>query len=78
MPVFSYFEPNTPRHAKLTTSAGDHTRYIRMMATAAPYVQSGKVVGAPTLGWKSNELNAQVRLIAPLWGSLNLAVPNRG
>lgn len=78
MPVFSYFEPNTPRHAKLTTSASDHTRYLRLMATAAPYVQSGKVLSAPTLGWKSNELNAQVRIIAPIWGGVNGLVPNRG
>ena len=78
MPVFSYFEPNAPRHARLTTSAGDHTRYLRLMAAAAPYVQSGKVLSAPTLGWKSNELNAQVRIIAPIWGGVNGLVPNRG
>ncbi len=77
MPVTSYFEISEPRHARLTTSASDHTRYVRMMAQAAPYIQNGKVVGAPTLGWKSNELNAQVRLIAPLWGSLNAFIPNR-
>lgn len=77
MPVFSYFEPNTPRHVKLTTSAGDHTRYVRLMAQAAPYIQSGQQVGAPTLGWKSPSLNAEVRLIAPLWGSLNAFIPNR-
>ena len=77
MPVQSYFEPNAPRHAKLTTSASDHTRYVRLMATAAPYIQPGKVLSAPTLGWKTNELNAQVRIIAPLWGSLNAVIPNR-
>lgn len=77
MPVFSYFEVDTPRHAKLTSSAGDHTRYVRLLATAAPYVQSGKVMGAPTLGWKSPELNAQVRLIAPIYGKLNTFIPNR-
>jgi hypothetical protein len=77
MPVFSYFEPDTPRHAKLTSSAGDHTRYVRIMAAAAPYIQSGRVIGAPTLGWKSNELDAQVRMIAPLWGRLNSFIPNR-
>lgn len=77
MPVFSYFEPNTPRHATLTTSAGDHTRYVRLMAQAAPYVQSGQQVGAPTLGWKSPSLSADVRLIAPLWGSVNAFIPNR-
>lgn len=78
MPVFSYFEPNTPRHAKLTTSAGDHTRYVRLMAAAAPYVQSGQVLSAPRLGWKSNELNAQMRIIAPIWRGVNGFVPNRG
>ena len=77
MPVFSFFEIDTPRHARLTTSAGDHTRYVRIMAAAAPYVQSGRTVGAPTLGWKSPELNAQVRMIAPIWGRLNAISPNR-
>lgn len=77
MPVFSYFEPDTPRHAKLTTSAGDHTRYVRLMAQAAPYIQSGQQVSAPTLGWKSPSLSAEVRLIAPLWGSVNAFIPNR-
>jgi hypothetical protein len=77
MPVFSYFEPDTPRHVALTTSAGDHTRYVRLMAQAAPYIQGGKQVGAPTLGWKSPSMNKEVQLIAPLWGSLNAFIPNR-
>jgi hypothetical protein len=77
MPVESYFEMNEPRHVRLTTSAGEHTRYVRMMAQAAPYIQNGQVVGAPTLGWKSPALNTQVRLIAPLWGNINAFIPNR-
>lgn len=77
MPVFSYFESDAPRHVKLTSSAGDHTRYVRMMATVAPYIQAGKVMTGPTLGWKSPELNAQVRVIAPIYGKLNAFIPNR-
>ena len=77
MPVFSYFEPDQPRHVRLTTSAGEHTRYVRMMAQAAPYIQNGQQVGAPTLGWKSPSLNKEIQLIAPLWGSLNAFIPNR-
>jgi len=77
MPVESYFEINTPRHVKLTTSASEHTRYVRMMAQAAPYITNGQLVGSPTLGWKSPALNTQVRLIAPLWGGLNGLIPNR-
>jgi hypothetical protein len=77
MPVTSYFEPDTPRHVKLTTDASDHTRYVKMMAQIAPYIQNGKLNSAPTLGWKSPELNAQVRIIAPLYGKLNAFIPNR-
>jgi hypothetical protein len=77
MPVESFFEISEPRHVRLTSSAGEHTRYVRMMAQAAPYIQSGRLVGAPTLGWKSPALNAEVRLIAPLWGALNTFLPNR-
>lgn len=77
MPVESYFEMNEPRHVRLTTSASEHTRYVRMMAQAAPYITNGQQVGAPTLGWKSPALNAEVRLIAPLWGNINAFIPNR-
>jgi len=77
MPVESYFEINQPRHVRLTTSASEHTRYIRMMAQAAPYITNGQQVGAPRLGWKSPALNAEVRLIAPLWGNINAFIPNR-
>jgi hypothetical protein len=77
MPVQSYFEIDAPRHVKLTTSASDHTRAVRLMATVAPYIQSGQVLRAPTLGWKSPALNAQVQTIAPLYGKLNAFIPNR-
>jgi hypothetical protein len=77
MPVESYFEISQPRHVRLTSTAGEHTRYVRMMAQAAPYITSGQQVGAPRLGWKSPSLNAEVRLIAPLWGALNTFLPNR-
>ncbi len=77
MPVFSYFEMDAPRHVKLTTSAGDHTRYVRIMAAAAPYIQNGKQAGTPKPTWMSPELNAQVRLIAHIWWKLNGVIPGR-
>ena len=76
MPVESYLELNAPRHARLTTSASEHTRYLRMAAQVAPYIRNG-VAAAPALGWKSNEISAQARLIAPLYGILNGLYPNR-
>ena len=75
MPIDSYFEPSVPRHVK-TGSAGDHTRHVRLLATVAPYINKG-VAAAPTLGWKSNELSAQARLVLPIYGSLNAFIPNR-
>jgi hypothetical protein len=76
MPVSSYLELNTPRHAALTTDASEHTRYIRLAATVAPYINSG-VAAAPILGWKSPSISTDARLIAPLYGILNGFLPNR-
>jgi hypothetical protein len=77
MPVRSFFELNEPRHVRLTTDASDHTRAVRLMATVAPYIQNGKVLQGPTLGWKSPALNAEVRTIAPIYGLVNSFLPNR-
>lgn len=76
MPVSSFLEPNAPRHVRLTTDASEHTRYLRMAAQVAPYINQG-VGAAPRLGWKSPEISAQARLIAPLYGILNNVLPNR-
>lgn len=76
MPKESFLELNAPRHTPLPTSASEYTRYLRMAATVAPYIKNG-VAAAPTLGWKSNELSAQARLVAPLYGILNGLYPNR-
>ena len=77
MPVQSFFELNEPRHRPLPSSASDHTRAVRLMATVAPYIQPGQVLQGPTLGWKSPALNAEVRAIAPIYGLLNSFLPNR-
>ena len=76
MPVRSFLELNEPRHVKLTTDASEHTRYLRMAAQVAPYINDG-VSAAPRLGWKSPELSAQARLVAPLYGIINGLYPNR-
>ena len=76
MTVSSFLELNDPRHVRLTTSASEHTRYLRMAATVAPYITNGGQ-RAPTLGWKSNELSAQARLMVPIYGILNGLYPNR-
>ena len=75
MPTTPYLEPSAPRR-NIVGNASDHTRYVKLMATVAPYINNG-VNAAPTLGWKSPELSAQARLIVPLYGILNGIIPNR-
>jgi hypothetical protein len=76
MPVASYLETGPTPHVRLTTSASEHTRYIRMAATVAPYINNG-VAAAPTLGWKSNEISASARLFTPIYGKFKAFIPNR-
>lgn len=76
MPVTSYFEIDTPRHARNVGDASEHTRYLRLTATVAPYINSG-VAAAPILGWKSPEISAGARLVAPIYGRIVKFVPNR-
>lgn len=76
MPVVSYFEMDTPRHARNVGSASEHTRFLRLTATVAPYINNG-VAAAPLLGWKSNEISAGARLIAPIYGKVLSFLPNR-
>lgn len=76
MPTHSYLETSDTPHVKLTADASDHTRYIRMAATIAPYINKG-VSAAPTLGWKSNEVSTSARLFAPIYGRYKAFIPNR-
>jgi hypothetical protein len=77
MPTSPFFEVSPQqRHIGPPADASDHTRYIRLTATIAPYINGG--VGArPTLGWKSPELAAQMRLITPIYGQVLAFLPNR-
>ena len=78
MPTSPFFEVSPQqRHVGPPADASDYTRYVRMMATVAPYIVDGTQLRAPTLGWKSPELNAQVRIISPIFGQLNAFIPNR-
>ena len=76
MPIRSFLELNEPRHVRLTTDASEHTRFVRLAAQIAPYINNG-TSAAPRLGWKSPELSAQARLVAPIYGILNSFIPNR-
>ena len=76
MPTSPFLEINPPqRHIGPPVDASDYTRAVRLMATVGPYLSNPSK--GPTLGWKSNELSAQVRALAPLYGILRSNFPNR-
>jgi hypothetical protein len=77
MPTSSFLEVNPPaRHVGPPADASDYTRAVRLMATVAPYLGTG-ANSKPTLGWKSNELAAQVAITKPVYGLLRNLYPNR-
>lgn len=77
MPVSSFFEVSpVQRHIGPPADASEYTKHVRLLAAIAPYIGNG-VAAAPTLGWKSPRLSAEMRAIAPIFGQLNAFIPNR-
>lgn len=80
MPVRSFIElgNNGVRHVGLTSDASEHTRYLRMSATLAPYIANGVNPTPNALGWRNQSANLDARIIAPIYGSVRAFLPNRG
>lgn len=78
MPTSPFFEVSpTQRHIGPPADASEYTKFIRQMATVAPYINDGTgQVGAPTLGWKSPSLSTQVRIFAPIYGQVRSFIPS--
>lgn len=79
MPTNPFFEVSPQqRHIGPPADASDYTRYVRLAASIAPYVNNKVTVpGRPTLGWKSPRLAAEVAVISPIFGQFNAFLPNR-
>ena len=81
MPVRSFLEldgKGVQVHVGLTSDASEHTRYIRMAATLAPYISNGVSPVPNALGWRSMDANRDARIIAPIFGRVRSFLPNRG
>ncbi len=81
MPVRSFLElggAGKQVHVGLTTDASEHTRYIRMAATIAPYISKGVSPVPNALGWRSMDASRDARIIAPIFGNVRSFLPNRG
>jgi hypothetical protein len=81
MPVSSFLElggGGAKIHRPLTSDASEHTRYIRMAATIAPYINKGVSPVPNALGWRSMDASRDARVIAPIYGLVRAFLPNRG
>jgi hypothetical protein len=79
MPVAqSFFEPGaTQRHLR-GVDASEYTRFVRMAATVAPYINPTTPIGTPNpLGWRSQQANLDARVVSTLFSGLRPFVANK-
>lgn len=78
MPTSPWFEvAPQQRHVGPPGNASDYTKFVRQMATIAPYINNGVgQAGTPTLGWKSPALATEVRAFAPIYGLVRGFLPS--
>lgn len=80
MPIASYLESNGTPHAKLWRTASEHTRFVRMAATIAPFVNNANGLNVPKGGWNSKSggmaASRDARLIAPVYATFKTFAPN--
>ena len=81
MPVAqSFFEPGrTPatRHMR-GVDASEYTRFVRMSATVAPYINTTTTIGRPnSLGWRNQQANLDANVVSTLFSGLRPFVVNK-
>jgi hypothetical protein len=57
--------------------ASEHTRFIRMASTLAPYQSQNQAAIPNLLGWRSMQANRDARVIMPILGAFKSYIPNR-
>jgi hypothetical protein len=57
--------------------ASEHTRFIRMASTIAPYQSQGQAAIPNLLGWRDMQASRDVRLVMPILGTFKSYIPNR-
>lgn len=77
MPTSPYGQVNPPVRRAMVGDASEHTRFIRMAATIAPYASQNQGAIPNNLGWRSMQANRDVRVIMPILGAFKSFVPNR-
>ena len=77
MPTSPYGQVNPRVRRAMVGDASEHTRFIRMSATIAPYVSQNQAAIPNLLGWRSMQARRDVGVIMPILGAFKSFVPNR-
>ena len=77
MPTSPYGQVNPPVRRAMVGDASEHTRFIRMSSTIAPYASQNQGASPNLLGWRSMQATRDVRVIMPILGAFKSFVPNR-
>jgi len=74
----SFYEPSAPARHMRGVDASEYTRFVRMAATAAPYVNNTKTFGKPyaRLG-QSQEAALDGQFVSTIFGGLRPFVANK-
>ena len=79
MPVSqSFYEPSAPARHMRGVDASEYTRFVRMAATVAPYVNPGTTFNRPyARNGQSQEANVDARFVSTIFGGLRPFVANK-
>lgn len=77
MPTSPFGQVNPPVRRAMVGDASEHTRFVRMAATLAPYLSKGVSPTPNALGWRDMAANRDARVIAPMFATYKGFIPNR-
>ena len=77
MPTSPYGQVNPPVRRMMVGDASEHTRFIRMASTLAPYQSQNQAASPNLLGWRDMQANRDARTIMPILGAFKSYIPNR-
>ena len=77
MPTSPYGQVNPPVRRMMVGDASEHTRFIRMASTIAPYASQNQAARPTLLGWRDMQASRDVRVIMPILAAFKSFVPNR-
>jgi hypothetical protein len=77
MPTSPFGQVNPPVRRAMVGDASEHTRFIRMAATLAPYQSMNQAASPNLLGWRDMQASRDARVMTSILGTYKSFIPNR-